>query len=180
MQLILLEFAHRPFFQYSRKRMTEKIVSVLTYLDIPHRSITHEAVFSVEESLELLVDKFPLKNLLLQEEKGRDLFLVVMAGEQKLNTRQLARTVGARNLRFAEPEILKAKLGVSPGSVSLFGLLHPHSDGVKLIVDKEIIDEPELGFHPNDNTQTIFIPGSAIEQLVQHTGHEYKIVQLYQ
>lgn len=155
-------------------------MNVLTHLEIPHRHITHEAVFSVEESLDLLVDKTPLKNLFLKEEKADTTFLVVMAGEQKLNTRQLARKIGAKNLRFAGPELLQEKLGVTPGSVSLFSLLHPDSHEVKLIVDEAIIAEPELGFHPNDNTQTIFIPGSAIEQFVKHTGHDYEIMKLYE
>lgn len=159
--------------------MREKVANLLQALDIPYRQVEHPPVFSVAEAMEHVQNKLPLKNLLLKEEKGDKLFLVVMAGEERLPTKQLARDLEAKKLQFAKPDLLLEKLGVTPGSVSLFSVLHPGSHDVHVVVDAAVIHEPELGFHPSDNTQTIFIPGSAVEQILATTGHAYSIKQLY-
>lgn len=126
----------------------------------------------------MITDKRPIKNLLLKEDKGERLILVIMDGEQKLNTKILAKTLGIKKLQFAKPEVLKETFGVEPGAVSLFGILHPGAENIEVIVDKNIVKEPEIGFHPNENTSTIFIPGAAIEKILLRTGHRYQILEL--
>jgi Ala-tRNA(Pro) deacylase len=158
--------------------MKDEILQFLTELDIPYHFEEHPAVFTVAEALEKIEDKRPIKNLLLVEAKGERLVLVIMDGEQKLDTKFLARTLGIKKLQFAKPDILKTTLGVEPGSVSLFGVLHSGSEKVEVIIDESLMGESEIGFHPNLNTATIFIPGSACEKILQKTSHTYRILQL--
>ena len=158
--------------------MKDKILSLLKELNIPYRVETHVAVFTVAEATQHIKDKRPIKNLLLQNDKKDRTFLVIMDGEEKLDMKTLAKKLGAKKLRFASPEVMMEKLGVEPGSVSLFGVLSPNSGDVEVIIDQSLLNEPELGFHPNDNTATIFIAGSAVEKILRHLERKYQIVSL--
>lgn len=158
--------------------MKTKIFAFLDELGIKYRFIEHPAVFTVAESIGKIEDKRPIKNLLLKEDKGDRLLLVIMDGKQKLDAKLLAKKLGIKKLQFAKPEVLLAALGVEPGSVSLFCVLSPGSKNVEVIIDETLITEPELGFHPNINTATIFIPGAAFEKILQKTRHKYNILRL--
>ncbi len=158
--------------------MQKRIIDFLEQHDIPYRVISHPAVFTVAESILHVKDDFPLKNLLLTEEKGTRKILVIMAGQDRLDTKMLARTLQTKKLRFASADMLLDTLGVTPGSVSLFGLLHDGSTGVELVMDDRLPKVAEVGFHPNDNTSTIFIPGAAITRITAETGHTLHIVSL--
>jgi len=156
----------------------KKIASVLVNLGIVYREENHQAVFTVAESKKVLTEKVPIKCLLLQERKGDGLVLVVMAGDKRLQARQVSDALGLKKLEFAKPDILNRALGVTPGSVSLFSLLYEGSGEVSVVVDEELLQEAELGFHPNDNTSTIFIAGNQLIKFVEHTGHKFEIIEL--
>lgn len=160
--------------------MKNEIFRLLDELNIPYSFVEHKAVFTVAEAVGVTRDKRPIKNLLLREDKGGRLILVIMDGEKKLNAKNLAKTLGIKKLQFAKPEILKKTFNVEPGAVSLFGILHPEAKRVEVIIDKTLMGEPEIGFHPNENTSTIFVPGSAVEKILRKTGHNYHILQLYE
>jgi Ala-tRNA(Pro) deacylase len=158
--------------------MKETIEGLLSELDIPYRWVEHPAVFTVAESMKHIEDKRPIKNILLQEKGEGQKILVILAGEKQVDARAIAAEFGTRKLRFAGPEVLEQTLGVKPGSVSIFGLLHPGAADVKVVIDKDLLAEPELGFHPNDNTATIFIPGSAVEHILRRTKHLYRALDI--
>lgn len=143
------------------------MAKILVELKIPFRYLEHEAVFSVTESVAHVHKNFPVKNLMLKEQKGDSCVLVVMKGDERLDTKKLASELAVKKLHFAKPDILLAKLGVSPGSVSLFSMLSESVQGVELVIDERLFDQKELGFHPNDNTKTYFIDGEFIELLME-------------
>lgn len=154
------------------------IIELLGSLDITYRWVDHPAVFTVAESMEHIEDKRPIKCLLLQEKgKGQKVF-VVLAGEKRLNTKLIANELGTKKLQFASADTLLETMQVTPGSVSIFGLLHSDPAQVKVIIDKELLSEPELGFHPNDNTASIFIAGGSVTKIVESLEHEHRALVL--
>lgn len=153
--------------------MLDKINKLLTDLEIPNRKIEHEAVFTVSESQGLLSDKVPVKSLMLKEKGDGRKFLVIVPGEEKLDIKNLELTIGSKKLSFARPEVLLETLGVTPGSVSLFCLLSDGAKNIEVVVAQKLLNEDEIGFHPFDNTATIFIPASSIEKIIEYTGHAY-------
>jgi Ala-tRNA(Pro) deacylase len=156
-----------------------EIGKTLKELAIPCREVKHPAVFTVAESLKYLEDKRPIKNLLLQEKgKGRKV-LVIMGGDTRLDLKKIEQELGIRKLSFAKEDVLYETLGVMPGAVSIFGLLHDGSDGVEVILEENLLDEKELGFHPNTNTSTIFVPGTMLFKIVKHTGHKLHVLNLH-
>jgi Ala-tRNA(Pro) deacylase len=155
-----------------------EIITLLDDLGIPCRTIDHPAVFTVAESAQHVKDKRPLKNLLLQEKGDGRIILVIMDGHARLDLKSLAQMLKSRKLTFASPEVMKKTLGVVPGAVSIFGLLHDSSSEVEVVIDEILLAEKELGFHPNKNTSTVFIPGKEIVKIFKHTGHKSHILNL--
>ena len=70
------------------------------------------------------------------------------------------------------------KLGVEPGSASLFSLLHEGSTGLEVVIDRRLLEQAELGFHPSKNTQTLFIAGSEVEVFLNAIGQKFTLAQL--
>jgi len=136
---------------------SDQVIELLEKLRISYRIVEHEPVFTVQESSQLLAEKTPVKNLLLEDVASDKAFLVIMSGTDRLDTKNLSSQLGVKKLRFAKPDRLMALLGVTPGSVSLFSLLNAEPGTVELIVDKKLLSAEELGFHPNDNRSTIFL-----------------------
>jgi Ala-tRNA(Pro) deacylase len=101
-----------------------------------------------------------------------------MDGHARLDLKSLAQMLKSRKLTFASPEVMKKTLGVVPGAVSIFGLLHDSSSEVEVVIDEILLAEKELGFHPNKNTSTVFIPGKEIVKIFKHTGHKSHILNL--
>jgi Ala-tRNA(Pro) deacylase len=158
--------------------MKKTILTTLDELGIEHREERHRAVFTVAESKKVLTEKTPVKSLLLREKRGEEFILVVIGGDKRLDTNQVSEVMGVKKMMFARPEELKDTLGVTPGSVSLFSLLNDKSKTVRVLIDKQLLSEREIGFHPNDNKSTIFIPGDSIKPFVEKTGHDYQVEEL--
>lgn len=159
--------------------MDNQILSKLNAMKVPYRWLDHPPVFTVAESLAVIQKSTPIKNLLLVDKAGKT-FLVIMAGMERLDTKALATRLGSRKLQFADADLLMSTLGVTPGSVSLFSLLHDGAADVTTVIDQNLVQSGvELGFHPNRNTATIFFDGEHLEPLINGLGRSYVVASLY-
>ncbi len=156
----------------------QKVFELLDGLGIQYRLQEHEAVFTVAESSTVLSEKVPVKSLLVREEKGDRVWMVIMRGDERLDMKRLASDLGVKKLTFVRPEQVESYIGVKPGSVSLFGLLNDAENKIEVIIDERLMSEHELGFHPNDNTATIFISPKDIDRIIAKTGHIYRRIKL--
>ena len=147
----------------------------LEKLDISYELIEHKAVYTVEEAMAELPDRTEIKNLFIQDDKGKRQYLVIMPGMKRLNLAQLAEDLGEKKVRFCSPEKVEHMLGVKPGSVSLFCCLNPNSHHVKVIFDEELLKEPDLGFHPIVNTATVFVPTDSIHKILAALPQEHTV-----
>ena len=154
------------------------VFEALDSAGINYKLIDHPPVYTVAESMEHMPDKFPVKNLLLKEEKGDRCVFVICKGDERVDTKKIAELVGCKKLQFAKPEVLMAKLGVEPGSASIFSLLHIGSGGVEVVIDNRLPGQNELGFHPSKNTQTLLIAGSDVEVFLNSIGQAFTLAQL--
>jgi Ala-tRNA(Pro) deacylase len=150
----------------------------LEELDVAYELLEHKAVYTVEEAMAELPGRTEIKNLFIQDDKGRKQYLVIMPGLKRLNLTQLAVDLGEKKVRFCSPDKVENMLGVKPGSVSLFCCLNPNSHHVKIIFDKELLSEPDLGFHPIVNTATVFIPTDSIHKILAKMPQEHTIQKL--
>ncbi|MEI6731684.1 MAG: prolyl-tRNA synthetase associated domain-containing protein [archaeon] len=144
---------------------------------IEYAEYHHPPVFTVAESKSLVknVPGLHCKNLFLKDDKGR-FYLVCMPAEERLEIKALRKKLGVGKLHFASEHELKTHLNLTPGSVSIFGMIHSHS--VKLLLDKRVWDASEVGFHPNINTATIVLLHRELEKFYNSINSEREIVEI--
>lgn len=158
--------------------MRDEVYKFLDRLDVEYRVEEHEAVFTVAESAKVLTEKVPVKTLLLREEKGERRLMVAMRGDKRLDLKGLAAALDSRRLVFVKADELEYLIGVKPGSVSIFGLLHPNAKNIEALIDNTIMNEEEISFHPNDNTATVFFKASDLPNLIKAMGHKPRQVTI--
>ena len=153
-------------------------LELLEKLHISFELIEHKAVYTVEEAMAELPGRTEIKNLFIQDDKGKRQYLVIMPGLKRLDLKQLAIDLGEKKVRFCSAEKVESMLGVKPGSVSIFCCLNPHSYHVKVVFDEDLLREPDLGFHPIVNTATVFIATNSIHAILEALKQESAIMKL--
>ena len=91
---------------------------------------------------------------------------MILEVSKQADLRKLVKIVGDDRLSFGSPERLMATLGVTPGSVSPFGLIHDARHSVRVIVDADLRGAERLIFHPNINTASVAISGADFERFL--------------
>ena len=140
----------------------------------------HPAVMTVAES-ELLMPKLPgakTKNLFLRDKKGLQHFLVTIPAALSVNLNQLGDVLGAGRLGFASADRLLAHLGVTPGSVSLLGLVNDAAHNVQFVIDQSLWEATAVQAHPLINTATMIIPRAELRRFLQATGHVPQVISV--
>ena len=140
----------------------------------------HAAVMTVAES-ELLVPALPgakTKNLFLRDKKGLKHFLVTIPAALSVNLNQLGDVLGAGRLGFASADRLLRHLGVTPGSVSMLGLVNDTAHHVQFVIDEALWDAPAVQAHPLVNTATMVVPHADLVRFLAATGHEPQIISV--
>ena len=159
--------------------MDEQLEKYLKKHNIKCKLHEHPAVFTVEEServVKSMPDVLHTKNLFLKDE-GNRYFLVCMNAFKRLDLKRLKEELDAqKKLTFASPQELKEHLNLSPGSVSIFGMIY--SKKVILILDKEIWNAEKVGFHPNINTATLELNHENLERFYNSINAEKYILDL--
>jgi Ala-tRNA(Pro) deacylase len=127
-------------------------------LSIAHRTLEHPAVFRVGEG-EAVKAGLPgghTKNLFLKDAKGQ-LWLVSALQDARIDLKALPRAIGAAKLSFGRAELLGEALGVTPGSVTAFGLINDPEHRVRFVLDADLAASDPVNFHPLENTATTAI-----------------------
>lgn len=154
--------------------------SVETYLkknNINFEIYEHKPVFTVEESksIKLKIPAMHTKCLFLKDNSGK-YYLVCMNANKKLNISLLRKHLSAKKVHFASPEELYSKLHLTPGSVSLFGMINARD--INLIIDREVWDAPSSGFHPNINTSTLVISKDSLRLFCKSLSISPEVLEL--
>lgn len=147
---------------------------------IPYRLVEHPAIMTAEEGDQYVADEegTKTKSLFLCNKKSKDYYLVVIEGSKSVNMKNLESLIPTKGLHFCSEEKLMEKLKLSPGMVSIFGLLNNEEHDVNVILDKEVLKEEYIAFHPNVNTVTAFISVKDMYRFFEKTGYEYRILEL--
>lgn len=140
--------------------------------------VEHPAVHTIAEAL-IHAPSIPglmVKNLLLRDEKGRRHFLVIVPFDKRIDLAALGRLLPATKLSMASPERLLLHLGIMPGAVSVFALLHDSAHAVELVLDQAVWDASHVQAHPLRNTATVALSHASLVSFLAHTGHVPRIV----
>jgi Ala-tRNA(Pro) deacylase len=155
----------------------DELFAYLDSLGIAHQTVTHPPVFTVEEarSLRGKIVGGHTKNLFLRDKKGA-LYLVVAPEDATIELRSLHRLLGASGrFSFGSAELLRATLGVEPGSVTPFAAINDKAGLVTVVLDAAMMGNDALNFHPLTNTGTTTISRAGLVKFLESTGHRPRI-----
>ncbi|KKO65386.1 Prolyl-tRNA editing protein ProX [Janthinobacterium sp. KBS0711] len=142
--------------------------------------VEHPVVHTIAEAL-IHVPAMPglmVKNLFVRDEKGRRHFLVIVPFDKRVDLAALGRLLPASKLSMASPERLLQHLGIKPGSVSLFALIHDSVQAVELVLDEAVWDADSVQAHPLRNTATVALSHATLLRFLAHTGHVPRILDV--
>jgi Ala-tRNA(Pro) deacylase len=155
----------------------DELFAYLDTLGIAHKTVTHPAVFRVDESRELrgTIPGAHTKNLFLRDKKGAA-FLVVALEYAAIELKSLHRRLGASGrFSFGSAELLRELLGVEPGSVTPFAAINDTDLHVTVVLDAAMMAHAVLNFHPLRNTGTTTISREGLVKFLEATGHNPRI-----
>ena len=140
----------------------------------------HPAVFTVPEAIKHCghIKGTHCKNLFLKNKKSGQFYLVTIPYDKRLDLNKFRRMVKAPKIRFAEAEDLLNILGITPGAVSPIGLVNDLENKTIFMIDIEVWNADEVCCHPNDNSETMQIPGPQFQRLIKATGNPIEIRKL--
>lgn len=158
----------------------DTIYEKLRELQIDFEVTEHEAVFTIEEMSKLpnLNIEDVCKNLFLRDERGKKHFLVVMCEEKQADLKKIREQIGSSRLSFASEERLAKYLGLTKGSVTPLGIFNDSNQEVELLIDSDLKGRPRLGFHPNDNTATVWISFASLEKIIGSRGNRQRFIRI--
>ncbi len=149
-------------------------------LGIPFARYTHPPVATVEEAEQHWagIDATHCKNLFLRNQKGNRHYLVVLMHSKRADLRAVADQIGDGKLSFASPERLMTHLGLTPGSVSPFGLINDREHRVQVVLDRDLKSATRLSFHPNINTATYVVSAEDFARFLEACGNVVRYVTI--
>ena len=150
-------------------------------LGIAYRTVSHPPLFTVEQS-RMQRGKIPgghTKNLFLCDKKGA-LFLVAALEDAAIDLRTLHRRLSSGRLSFGSADLLRATLGVAPGSVTPFGVINDTELRVCVVLDSAMMERPILNYHPLVNTMTTTIGREDLVRFLTAIGHSPRIERISQ
>ena len=159
----------------------ERVYDLLERLDVPFERVDHDAVGIIEgcAEIEKLLDIEICKNLFLRNSKGDQYYLLMLPGGKHLVTKDLAKKIGSTRLSFGTPEKMEEYLDITPGSVSVLGLMNDHGNNIQFLVDNDIKKWEYFGCHPCINTSSLKIKTADLfSKILPAVGHEPVFVDI--
>ena len=158
----------------------QPVLARLVQLAISFDRYEHPPIATGDEGLEHWrgIDAVHCKNLFLRNQKGTRHYLVILPVSKRADLRAVAEQIGDGKLSFASAERLLKYLGVTPGSVSPFGLIHDAEHHVRVFLDRELKSAERISFHPNINTRTLVMTFADFERYLAATWNVVKFVDV--
>ena len=168
----------------------EKEIRVYDFLDslgINYQRIDHEAAMTMEacEEIDRTLSEGEensvaiCKNLFLCDRQETEFYLLLIPGDKPFKTKYLSAQIGSSRLSFAKPEYMEKYLDITPGSVSVLGLMNDHEKKVRLLIDEDVLKDEYFGCHPCINTSSLKIRMEDLtEKIIPAMGHEPTTVKL--
>ncbi len=158
-----------------------RVYDLLEQLQIPFFRVDHGITATIESCLEIekMLEIEICKNLFLCNAQKTHFYLLMMPGNKKFKTAELSKQLQTSRLSFAPAEYMEKFLDITPGSVSVLGLMNDSNNRVQLLIDREVLNQEAVGCHPCINTSSLKICISDLmNKFLPFIGHEPVIVDL--
>lgn len=154
---------------------------LLDKLNIFYQRVDHSPLPTIEACREVdaLLNIEICKNLFLRNAQKTDFYLLLLPGGKKFRTAALSKQICSARLSFAEPEFMEEFLDITPGSVSVLGLMNDKNRRVRLLIDKDVLTQEFFGCHPCINTSSLkFNTADLLDKFLPAIQCEYTLVDL--
>ena len=157
--------------------------ALLDALHIPYTRVDHDTADTMEDCA-VISDVLGIricKNLVLCNRQKTAFYLLTMPEDKPFVTKNLSKQIGSSRLSFAGPEYMEKYLDITPGSVSVLGLMNDRENMVQLLIDEDVLKGEYFGCHPCINTSSLrFKIEDLLKKVIPAMGHEPKFVTLEQ
>lgn len=179
----------RPESTEGRLNKEIRVYDFLDSLGVNYQRVDHEAAMTMEACEEIdrtLSDGVEsgvaiCKNLFLCNRQETDFYLLLIPGDKPFKTKYLSAQIGSSRLSFAKPEYMERYLDITPGSVSVMGLMNDKDNQVRLLIDEDVLQQEYFACHPCINTSSLrFRTADLVEKVIPAFDHEPVIVILMQ
>lgn len=177
----LKRFHGRPESNGGRLEKEIRVYDLLDKLDIEFDRVDHEPAMTMEICSE--IDRSlgaPIcKNLFLCNRQKTSFYLLMMPDDKPFKTKELSAQIQSARLSFADADAMEQFLNITPGSVSVLGLMNDEENHVRLLIDEDLLQEEYIGCHPCINTSSLKLQTCDIlERFLPEVHHEYTTVYL--
>ena len=157
-----------------------RVYDLLDKLNISYHRIDHEEANTMEicQALEATLGAEICKNLLLCNRQCTDFYMLLMPGNKPFKTKDLSKQIGSSRLSFAGGEYMEQFLDITPGSLSVLGLMNDKDHRVQLLIDADVLKHEAIGCHPCVNTSSLKLKREDLLRFVSSAGHEPTYIDL--
>ena len=164
------------YFAEEKDRLAKEIrvYDFLDSLGIDYQRIDHAPAMTMEvcKKIDEVLEAVICKNLFLCNRQETQFYLLMMPGNKPFRTKDLSAQIGSSRLSFAKPEYMEEFLDITPGAVSVMGLMNDTENHVQLLIDQDVLQGEWIGCHPCVNTSSLRIrTADLLEKILPATGH---------
>ena len=171
----------RPADESGRLPKEIRVYDFLDKLGVNYDRIDHGEAETMElcREIEKTLGCAICKNLLLCNRQKTAFYLLMMPGDKPFETKAFSKALEISRVSFADGEYMEKYLDITPGSLSVLGLMNDKNGDVRLIIDEDILSGEYIGCHPCINTSTLKISAKdVLSVIIPATGHKTTIISL--
>ena len=171
----------RPADCTGRLKKEIKVYDLLDELGVEYERVDHEAAMTIEDCAEIdrALGADICKNLFLCNRQETEFYLLMMPGDKKFSTKVLSAQINSSRLSFAKAEYMAEYMDITPGSVSVMGLMNDKEKRIQLLIDEDLLKAGVFGCHPCINTSSLRMKVSDLkEKVLPAIFHEALTVRL--
>ena len=165
----------RPTDTQGRLDKEIRVYDFLDSLGVSYQRIDHEAAMTMEacEEIDRTLEATICKNLLLCNRQETQFYLLMLPGDKVFKTKNLSAQIGSSRLSFAKEEYMEQYLDITPGSLSVLGLMNDKDRMVRLLIDEDVLTGEYIGCHPCINTSSLRLrTKDLVEKIIPAMEHE--------
>ena len=158
-----------------------KCYDFLDNLKVEYQRVDHEAADTMEicEEIDKTLGAMICKNLFLCNRQQTAFYLLMIPADKVFKTKDISAQIGSSRLSFATAEHMEKYLNITPGSVSVLGLMNDTENNVNLLIDEDVLKDEYFGCHPCINTSSLKIKTKdLLEKIIPALNHSYTLVNL--
>ena len=171
----------RPADTTGRLEKEIRTYDLLDRLAVEYERVDHAPAMTMEvcQAIDEVLQATICKNLFLCNRQETAFYLLMIPDTKVFHTKDLSAQIGSARLSFAKPEYMEKFLDITPGSVSVMGLMNDKENRVQLLIDEDVLKGKYIGCHPCINTSSIrFQTNDLIEKILPAMGHSFIKVKL--